>query len=203
MTGSRLSRSRVRAAWALSMSLLALSLLAPGASAAGPSKGQPAADDQEGPPLTPAEQHIVDLKMQVAASVAAAQLQGLAPDGSGEPQAYLATYYRAQNKSIYCGPAAVQVVSNYAWKMAATASKYTQSYISTTWTKTDANGQTLVYLERDGLNGSTAGHVPANFIYSLYQPTGGSDWYNKLVTDISTFKMPQVPSVAPHDVGAT
>ncbi len=203
MIGSRLSCPRVRAARALSMSLLALSLLAPGAIAAGPSVGQGTADTQEGPPLTPAEQQIVALKMQVAASVAAAQLQGVAPDGSGEPQGYLATHYRAQDTNIYCGPAAVQVVSNYAWGMSATANKYSQSYISATWTKTDAHGQTLVYLERDGLNGSTKGHVPANFVYSWYQPTSGSDWYNKLVTDISTYKMPQVASVAPHDVGAS
>ena len=93
-------------------------------------------------------------------------------------------------------------MSNYAWGVTS-GNKYTQSYISATWTNTDNDGQTYVYRERNGLNGSTAGHLPANFIYNYYTPTGGSDWYNKLVTDISTYRMPQVPSVAPRDVGAT
>ncbi|HEX5823291.1 MAG TPA: hypothetical protein VFY18_02425 [Candidatus Limnocylindrales bacterium] len=188
-------------------------------------------------PPTVAEQKIIDLKLAVArdeerrmrsgmrgASVAAcpniapafAGVKGSTQNRSVTPEnlvclpyyAYLTTYYRHQTKNYFCGPASVQVVANYAWKMASGSNKYTQQYISDHWTATDANGQTDISHEKVGLNSATDGHRPSNFIYSYYllsgtQVAAGRDWHNKLRTDVGSYQMPQVENVAPHDAGAT
>lgn len=168
-------------------------------------------------PLTQEEQTIVALK-EAAARREAASLKGAAGGGitpatcpfvatGATPNTacmpywgYISTTPRQQQKSYYCGPTAVQVVSNYAWGV---VDKYTQQYISTTWTNTDNDGQTYVWRVRYGLNGASAGHMPASFVYAEYQPTSASDWHNKLRTDVGTYAMPQVVGVAPHDQGAT
>jgi hypothetical protein len=116
---------------------------------------------------------------------------------------YVATHARQQIKSYYCGPAAVQVVANYAWGYSGTTNKYSQSYISSTWTKTDQNGQTMVGDERYGLNQATKGHVPGGWVYVAVRATSGSDWHNMLRTDVGVYAMPIVVTLAPHDVGAS
>jgi hypothetical protein len=169
-------------------------------------------------PLTKEELRIVALKEEAArrqaASLKGAGGGGVAPAtcpltvvNGGTPATacppcwgYLSTTPRQQQKSYYCGPTAVQVVSNYVWGV---VDKYTQQYISTTWTNTDNDGQTYVWRVRYGLNAASAGHLPANFVYAEYQPPSPSDWHNKLRTDVGTYAMPQVVGVAPHDVGAT
>jgi len=171
-------------------------------------------------PLTRAQQQIVALKLREAARQEATAEKwlvahsgqnqpgsGIQPDilppPGGGPGGLLATYARAQGKSTYCGPAAVQVVSNYAWGMSSGGNKYSQQHISDNWTKTDYYGFTYVWRERLAMSDASAGHLPANFIYAEYEATSGSDWYNKLITDVSSYSMPQVVGVAPHDPGAT
>jgi hypothetical protein len=203
-------------------SLLLVTVLSPRmALAGGPAAGSDSgASDPGYVPLTPAQEQLVSLKFQEAAVQQAAAEQWLAansgqsqsgsgmqptmpiPPGGG-PGGVVTTYARAQASSIYCGPAAVQVVSNYAWGMSSGSDKWSQWYISSHWTYTDTYGQTYVYRERIGLNSASAGHLPANFVYAEYQPTNGSDWYNKLITDVSSFSMPQVANLAPHDPGAS
>jgi hypothetical protein len=119
---------------------------------------------------------------------------------------FLSTYARDQDTWFYCGPATVQVVSNKQWGIYSSndnTNKYTQQKISDTWTYTDTNGLTSPYREEVGLNGSTSGHKPAGFVYLRYQVTSGSDWHNKVVTDVSDWGMPLTASVAPHDPGAS
>jgi hypothetical protein len=115
----------------------------------------------------------------------------------------LLTYARQQTKSFYCGPASVEVISNFAWAVGSSSNKWSQQYISTTWTLTDDNGQTSPYYERQGLNGAVGSHHPSGFTYSYYQITSGADWQGKMVEDIGVESMPLAASVAPHDPGQT
>lgn len=172
-------------------------------------------------PLTPEQLQMVGMKEVAAARLAATSaispnacpvgpVSGGTPATTTCPYGYLGTYTRQQSKSYYCGPAAVQVVANYAWGIfnsstggTTTANnKYTQQYISTTWTNTDNDLQTYVWRVRYGLNGAAAGHMPPNFVYKEEQPTGGADWHAKLRTDVTTYAMPMVAGVAPHDPDA-
>ena len=132
------------------------------------------------------------------------------PDGRGNQICYplygtLLTHYRHQANSYFCGPAAVQVVSNYSWGTG-TTNKYTQSYISTTWTHTSSDTGTSISRERIGLNGASV--LPSNFLYEEYQLSGtqvsaGVSWNDKLIFDIDSWEMPQVENVAPHNPGWT
>jgi hypothetical protein len=116
-------------------------------------------------PLTKEELRIVALKEEAArreaASLRGAGGGGVAPAtcpltvvNGGTPatacppyRGYLSTTPRQQQKSYYCGPTAVQVVSNYVWGV---VDRYTQQYISTTWTNTDNDGQTYVWPSATG-----------------------------------------------------
>jgi hypothetical protein len=120
------------------------------------------------------------------------------------PVGSVSTYYRNQVKNIYCGPAAIQVVSNYAWGIYSSSqstNKYTQQYISDTWTHTDLNQSTGPSTVAYGLDGAMGTHHPSGFTYAAYQVTSGADWHGRLVTDIATYAMPMTPGVAPHDPG--
>lgn len=119
---------------------------------------------------------------------------------------FVSLYARQQDTNIYCGPATVQVVSNYAWGIFSnTQNHFTQEHISDTWVKADANGGTSASTEKAGMNGSTSGHRPCHgstcFVYDDYQVTSGYDWHAKIITDIHDWNMPLTAAVAPHDVG--
>jgi hypothetical protein len=121
------------------------------------------------------------------------------PDG-----AILGTWVRQQTKAYYCGPTAVQVVADYSWSTGPNAVKYTQQYISNTWTKTDQLLQTPLANEVTGLRG--AAKLPAGFTYASARHTndaaGGAAWHAKLRADIGGYYMPQVASVSPKQIGA-
>lgn len=117
----------------------------------------------------------------------------------------LNTHYRHQQNSYFCGPTAVQVVSNYTWGITS-GNKYSQQHISDTWTQTTSSAGTSVSRERIGLNGASV--RPANFVYSVYQLSGSQvqaalDWFTKLRADLDQWEMPQVENVAPHNPGQT
>jgi hypothetical protein len=136
----------------------------------------------------------------------AAPLDGDASIDASPCYGFVSTYARDQDKWFYCGPATVQVVSNKQWGIYSSndnTNKYTQQKISDTWTLTDANGLTSPYREEVGLNGSTSGRRPSGFAYLRYQVTSGSDWHNKIVTDVTDWGMALTASVAPHDPGAS
>ncbi|MGA2512133.1 MAG: C39 family peptidase [Candidatus Limnocylindrales bacterium] len=137
-------------------------------------------------------------------SWAGAATLGLSP-ASGCPGhwGYVATYPRRQEQPYFCGVATVQVVANYVWRVGAAANKWTQTQI-VAWTRTNGSGTSGSY-ESYGLNKATAGspYVPPNWTYrNAYLSelaNGGSSWHALLRTDISTYSMPQVVSVAPKD----
>jgi hypothetical protein len=116
---------------------------------------------------------------------------------------YVVTYPRVQENSTWCGVATVQVVSNYVWRMAPGANKWTQTKI-TGWTRTDGSGTGGSY-ESYGLNMADAGspYLPAYWsyrnAYASELANGGSSWHSLLRTDIGYYSMPQVVSVSPKD----
>lgn len=154
-------------------------------------------------PLTAAELAAVELKKKLAAESLANTNVTAAPMGiqatcrNGVCGTILSTWYRHQAKFYYCGPAAVQVISNHAWNMPSGTNKYSQQYISDTWTNTDADGQTFVWRELLGLNGSTAGRYP--WPYDDEYVSSGAEWHNYVVVDATDWNMPSVAGVAPHD----
>lgn len=180
-------------------------------------------------PPSPEEQAVIDWKLSRAAAheVDAADdpvpgdvtplcvIEGDDPGFTQDcyvPSGTLATEPRDQDKNIYCGPAVVQVASNWSWMKASGANKHTQQVISNNWTKTDANGGTDAYKLRDGMNGATASsprRPPAPFAY-VVQPlvdtdgdgTAGDQMHNYIETDINTDHMPVAIPLKPHQPGA-
>jgi hypothetical protein len=170
-------------------------------------------------PFTPAEEAILKAKHSYVAVWTSNLESGVAtpdgpdpclPDERGNQHCFplygtLATHYRHQANYYFCGPAAVQVVSNYSWGTG-TTNKYSQSHISTTWTHTTSSSGTTVSRERIGLNGASV--LPSNFLYEEYQLSGtqvnaGVEWNDKLRNDVDAWEMPQVENVAPHNPGWT
>lgn len=211
---SNLARGRLLATAVIGATLVGGIFVGP-AAAADP-KGQTALAGGWGS-LAPEQQSMVATKLRLAAqgqgSFGAAQVvcpfvaEGPPGDGaSASPQTgcgsywgYLSTYARQQSKSYYCGPAAVQVVSNYSWGYGSTGNKYPQSTIAT-WSKTDINGQTLIGDAAFAVN--TASILPPGFTYYAAQPSDGAQWHTWLREDINRWAMPMIASLAPHDPGA-
>lgn len=154
-------------------------------------------------PLTAAELAAVGKKTELAEESLASTARTAAPNGidatcrNGTCGTILPTWFRHQAKSYYCGPAAVQVISNHAWRYGSSGNKYSQQYISDTWTHTDADGFTYVWRERLGLNGSTSGRYPWPFAEEYV--SSGAEWHNYVVVDATDWAMPTVAGVAPHD----
>lgn len=167
--------------------------------------------------LTPQEQQIVAAKLASAKAdqkaVEAAVKQGklapascpfvvgrspgsVSPDtGCGSYWGYVSTYARQQQYSYWCGPAAVQVVSNYTWGYGSSGNKYDQGTIAT-YAGTTTSG-TLV-----GNEAAAARHfsiLPPGFTYTAQQASDGSQWHSWLRQDVNAYAMPQIAGVAPHD----
>jgi hypothetical protein len=163
----------------LVVAVLLAGAIAGSASAARPTYtpgGEPPGDDSV-LPLTP--------EQEASRAVKEAIIEQLITDGTDggitpqyvcqfepcEPSTkQLTVYARQQTKSYYCGPAVVQIVSNFSWGKTGTANKYTQKTISDNWTHTDANGQTYLGDEINGMNQATK--RPSNFVYmQKHNPT--------------------------------
>jgi hypothetical protein len=155
-------------------------------------------------PLTADQLAAVEKKTQLAEQSLTTTARTPAPNGidatcrNGTCGTILGTFYRHQDKNIYCGPAAVQVISNHAWGITS-GNKYSQQTISNTWTHTDADGQTYVWRVRYGLNGATSGRYP--WPYAEEYVSSGSVWHNYVVVDATDWGMPSAALVAPHDPG--
>ncbi len=117
---------------------------------------------------------------------------------------YVPTYPKVQEGATWCGPASIQVASNYIWRMPQGADKWPQWQIAA-WAGTGSGG-TNGSSETAALNRATAAspYLPANWIYlsaTSSQVSTGSRWHSLLRTDIASYSMPQIVSVAPKDPG--
>lgn len=207
-----LSRRRNRSALAVFMLATVLTIpLATPAEAAGPTRGTggetPGTDTVL--PLTPEQQASVLLKEAVLANAASGTEApgGMSPDFACiydpcEPHSRaLNVYARQQTKSIYCGPAVVQVASNFTWGKTGSNNKYTQQQISDNWTHTDAHGQTYLGDEITGMNSASA--KPAGFVYAQKHNPTYLDWHGTIIEDVYGWNMPLAAGVIPWKSGAT
>ena len=161
--------------------------------------------DYVGPlePVLPGQEKMAALKAKLAggpASLDAATLQSLGLVGAQAAattyeEHLVATYERAQTTYYFCGPAAIQDMSDYSWNKGATGVKYSQQYISDKWTHTGIDG-TGITAELTGANGVLVGSPKSGWPYYLRRPTDGADWSNKLWTDL-VLAMPQIMNVSP------
>lgn len=206
--------------WARQLSVVSLAtvfvtgVLVPSITYAGdPKTGDTQSDGRFVVTVTPEMQVVLDKKMQafraVAATVSSASGEG-AMLASSIPQSYiLSTYPRHQHLWYYCGPATVQVVSNYTWGyyysstngQSTSTNKYTQSVISANWTHTDTNGQqTSPGYVAPALN--AASHLPFAGFYMVWQNPAWSDFQNAIATDTSQWFMPLAAHVNPRSLNS-
>ena len=126
------------------------------------------------------------------------------------PSGFLTVEARQQTRNHYCGPAVGQVISNYAWVMAAGKNKFSQTTIAG-WMKTDVNGLTNAPELAAGLNRATAGsprHKPG-FTWGITDLRDGDgdggtadELQTYLMSAISGVKTPIAIAVKPHDPGS-
>jgi hypothetical protein len=159
--------------------------------------------------LTPEQRAALPAKLATLENVTAGARRAsgqLAAMTIGDPPsiATLPTYARHQRRWFYCGPATVQVVSNESWHIYSTdpsgqntaTNKYTQSFISATWTKTDVNLQTNLGDLIIGLNGAT--RRPSGWAYvQLHNPTWDT-FHNAIISDIWAYGMALAAHVNPR-----
>jgi hypothetical protein len=207
-----------RKAWQLAamsmMMVVASGVFIPVVAYAGDPKaggGEPASDKNLILPLTPEMQTTLAKKMlSFQATVASlSPSNGAGATVTAVPQSYtLSTYARHQRRWFYCGPATVQVISNYTWgyylnatSESATGNKYKQSTISATWTKTDVTQQ-QTYLGNliNGMNG--ASQLPFAGFYMQWNAPAWSDFQHAIATDTSTWYMPLAAGVSPRKTGS-
>lgn len=128
----------------------------------------------------------------------------------GDPpaSATLATYARHQRRWFYCGPATVQVISNESWQIYSantsgqdtSTNKYTQTFISATWTKTDVNRQTNLGDLINGLNGAT--RRPSNWAYVQLHNPSWDTFHNAIISDVWAYGMGLAAHVNPRKAGS-
>ena len=159
--------------------------------------------------LTPEQRAALPAKLATLDNVAAITRRAGGPftaAGFGDPpsSATLATYARHQRRWFYCGPATVQVISNESWQIYsantsgqdASTNKYTQSYISATWTKTDANLQTNLADLITGLNKAT--RRPTNWAYVQLHNPSWDTFHNAIISDVWAYGMGLAAHVNPR-----
>ena len=203
----------------------AMAVLAAGPTAARkPAPPTPTAPPAERP-LTPEELAASDRKVAAAEAYIArldasganlvtlacvtpqAPSASLTMDACSIPQGFLSVEARDQLFGHYCGPAAGQVIANYAWAMGAGANKYTQGKIAG-WMATDVNGLTNAPELEDGLELATAGapRRPAGWDW-VVTPLRDADADGALGDQLQDFvrsnvsgsKMPLAIPVKPYD----
>jgi hypothetical protein len=173
-------------------------------------------------PLTPEQEASRDLRLaQVEALINGGG--GIAPMGvcegdepppcQGTPPAQyaLSTHARHQHRWFYCGPAVVQVISNYTWGYTSTSecgahcgggvNKYGQHTISDNWTDTDVHGQTYVGDLVYGLNQASV--IPDGFIYAYWESPSWSEFHGAIKVDTYTWRMPLAPRVDPRHTNSS
>lgn len=159
--------------------------------------------------LTPEQRAALPAKLATLDNVIAGTRRSsgqISATAFGDPPsiATLPTYARHQRRWFYCGPATVQVVSNESWQIYSTdqagqntsTNKYTQTYISATWTKTDANLQTNLGDLISGLNNAT--RRPSNWVYMQLHNPSWATFHNAIISDIWAYGMALAAHVNPR-----
>ena len=159
--------------------------------------------------LTPEQRAALPAKLATLENVAlgARRASGLITATTiGDPpaSATLATYARHQRRWFYCGPATVQVISNESWQIYSSdtsgqntaTNKYTQTFISATWTKTDINLQTNLGDLIAGMNGAT--RRPSNWAYVQLHNPSWSTFHNAIISDVWAYGMALAAHVNPR-----
>jgi hypothetical protein len=119
-----------------------------------------------------------------------------------EPSVKVLTVYpRQQKKSYYCGPAVVQVVSNFSWGKTGSNNKYSQQTISDNWTHTDQNGQTYLVDEIRGMNQASV--RPPNFEYMQKHNPTYDNWHGTIIAGGYFWDLPLAAGVIPWKQGGT
>jgi hypothetical protein len=188
----------------LAAAVLAAASVVPAAFADGPMNSQSnEMSDYTGPIMTvlPGQEATHLRKLQQLADASAAQQAAQAAAESGamttaavDPERLVPTYER-QQANYYCGPAAIQDMSDYVWGKGSTGVKYSQAYISNKWTNTTTAG-TGITAETTGANGVLVGSPRAVWPYELTRPTDPQNWSNLLFVDTDD-GMPQIMNVTP------
>lgn len=164
-------------------------------------------------PLSPEQVASIALKTQqeqaIAGLTGASRLSAGCPTGVGMRGAagpklvcpgtppyslVLATSPRQQLKSYYCGPATVQVVSNFSWGLSGT-NRWSQGGISDSYTHTDAHGETWLPDMINGMNGTS--RLPSGFVFAQKHNPTFSDWHNTIITDVFNWQMALAAGVKP------
>src|SRR6185369_110573 len=78
--------------------------------------------------------------------------------------------------------------------------KYTQTFISTTWTKTDVNLQTNLGDLIAGLNGAT--RRPSNWAYVQLHNPSWSTFHNAIISDVWAYGMALAANVNPRKLNS-
>jgi hypothetical protein len=197
-------------------SLVPGALMAKGPSVAPGTGGEPPGDAGVIVPMTPEQVASQAMKldhlraMEGSSSDPTADCPTEGPDITCPPppagSSYqLPTYARHQHRWFYCGPAVVQVVSNYTWGIrnstvsgeTTSNNHYKQSYISSHWTRTDTNGQTYLADEITGMNAASI--RPTNWSYVQWHNPSFQDFHNAIIDDTWYWNMPLSAGVNPRD----
>lgn len=194
-------------------SFLLLVAVAVPVSAAGPAArpgGEPPGDDTV-LPLTLEQEASRTVKGQVIQQILTSDERPLSRDVTPEyvcefepcePSVrQLTVYPRQQAKSYFCGPAVVQIVSNYSWGKTGSNNRYSQQAISDSWTNTDANGQTFLADEIYGMNQATV--RPPNFVYLQLHGPSYDTWHATIIAGVYYWEMPLAAGVIPWKQGET
>lgn len=145
--------------------------------------------------------------MTAAVGSSLSPVGGVTTNACYVPSGFLSVEARQQEKDHYCGPAAGQVISNYAWAMSSGKNRYTQNAIAG-WMKTNVNGLTNAPELAGGLQEATKGapRTPANWHWGVttlsdvdHDGTTGDELQDFVRAAISSWKMPLAIAVKPHD----
>jgi hypothetical protein len=148
-----------------------------------------------GPPTTPAQKAALDRKLAHVAVLAQSKKNGTNGGATAALTAYgeVSTIPRNADTNYYCGPAAIQVVSDYSWGV---YKKYPQSTLASMAGTTPSNG-TGITAERNVLQWAISGSPKNWFYYVVAQPTDGSYFSILLQSDVIYDAMPIVMNLTP------
>jgi hypothetical protein len=108
----------------------------------------------------------------------------------------LIVYARQQRYDYYCGPTAIQVMSNWVWSAGYNGSNhFTQDDIAAQAGTTTSG--TVIGGERTAANWSLQGSPEANFPYLIAQPADGHLFWGYLASDVGGANLPVIANLAP------
>jgi hypothetical protein len=174
--------------------------------------GEPSSDKNLVLPLTPEIQASLRKKQASLKNFSAKVARGaqVGISAVGLPASYtLSTRARHQHRWYYCGPAVVQVASNYTWGIvvdnagseSTTGNQYKQSTISSRWTKTDVTLQTYLADFITGMN--KASDIPFDPFYVQWHAPTWTEFHNAVANDAVNWFMPAAAGITPREPGSS